>query len=354
MKKINFFKKGQISDARLLLTITIGIFVLMYVSAIIFLGGGFTHAQQIFDMLNYNSSFIIVACGLTIVMIGGGIDISVGAVTSLVVMACIKYLNPVYSETGEKLSGEGNIFAALLIALGIGLAFGLVQGFLISYLEIQPFIVTLAGMFFARGMTTIISIKPMKIEHESFSKIMDARIEIPWLGYTARNGNTIPARVEYGVVIALIVLIVVFLILKYMRLGRCFYAIGGNQQSALMLGINVKKTRFLSYVICGLLSGISGFVLMMHSGSANATNAQGMEMSAIAASIIGGTLLTGGVGNVAGTFFGVLTLTTITQIVVSSGFNDLALQNVTIGGMLGFFIILQSIILTRRNRKKTG
>lgn len=313
----------------------------MYLLAMALLGGGFLHPQQIFDMLNDNASLIIVSCGLTIVMIGGGIDISVGAVTSLVVMSCVLYLN-----------NGGNIFVAALLAIGIGLAFGLVHGYLISYLEIQPFIVTLAGMFFARGMTTILSVNPQKVTHEGFQSLRDVKIEISWLGYTAKNGNLVPARMELGVVIAFVCLIAVFILLKYLRLGRCFYAMGGNQQSALMLGINVKRTRFLSYLMSGCLSGISGFVFMMHTGAGNATNAAGMEMNAIAAAIIGGTLLTGGVGNVAGTFFGVLTLTTIKKIVVSSGLNDPWWQNITTGGMLCFFILLQSVVLSRRNGKK--
>lgn len=341
MNNMKSLRREPLSDTKLLMTITISIFVVMYLMAIGFLGGGFLHAQQVFDMLNDNASLIIVSCGLTIVMIGGGIDISVGAVTSLVVMSCVLYLND-----------GGNIFIAILLALGIGLAFGVVQGYLISYLEIQPFIVTLAGMFFARGMTTILSVNPQKVTHEGFTSLRDVKIEISWLGYTAKNGNLVPARIELGVVIALICVIVVFILLKYIRLGRSFYAMGGNQQSALMLGINVKRTRFLSYVICGLLSGISGFVFMMHTGAGNATNAAGMEMNAIAASIIGGTLLTGGVGNVAGTFFGVMTLTTIKKIVVSSGLNDPWWQNITTGGMLCFFILLQSVVLGRRNGKK--
>ena len=334
-------RREPLSDTKLLMTITISIFIIMYLLAMGLLGGGFLHPQQIFDMLNDNASLIIVSCGLTIVMIGGGIDISVGAVTSLVVMSCVLYLN-----------GGGNIFVAALLALGIGLAFGLVHGYLISYLEIQPFIVTLAGMFFARGMTTILSVNPQKVTHEGFAALRDIKIEISWLGYTAKNGNLVPARMELGVVIAFICVIAVFILLKYLRLGRCFYAMGGNQQSALMLGINVKRTRFISYVLSGCLSGISGFVFMMHTGAGNATNAAGMEMNAIAAAIIGGTLLTGGVGNVAGTFFGVLTLTTIKKIVVSSGLNDPWWQNITTGGMLCFFILLQSVVLSRRNGKK--
>ncbi len=334
-------RREPLTDTQLLMTITIFIFFGMYLLAMLLLGGGFLRAQQVFDMLNDNASLIIVSCGLTIVMIGGGIDISVGAVTSLVVMSCVLYLN-----------GGGNIFVSILLALGIGLAFGLVHGFLISYLEIQPFIVTLAGMFFARGMTTILSVNPQKVAHEGFSKLRDIKIEIPWLGYVANNGNVVPARMELGVVIALVCLVLIFILLKFIKLGRAFYAIGGNQQSALMLGINVKRTRFISYVISGLLSGISGYVFMMHTGAGNATNAAGMEMNAIASSIIGGTLLTGGVGNVAGTFFGTMTLTTIKKIVVSSGLKEPWWQSITTGGMLCFFILLQSVVLGQRAKRK--
>ena len=339
----DFMKKRRepFTDTQLLMTITIGIFLVMYILAMIFLGGGFLHFQQIADLLNDNTSLIIVSCALTIVMIGGGIDISVGAVTSLVVMSCVMYLN-----------NGGNIFVSILLALGIGLAFGVVQGFLISYLEIQPFIVTLAGMFFARGMTTILSVNPQKATHEGFLELMSSRIEIPWLGYTANNGNKIPLRIEIGVIVAILCVIAVFLILRFSRLGRNFYAIGGNQQSALMLGINVKRTRFLSYVISGLLCGIAGYVFMMHTGAGNATNAAGMEMNAIASSIIGGTLLTGGVGSVIGTFFGTMTLTTIKKIVVSSGLNQPWWQSISTGGMLCFFIILQSVVLRKREKKR--
>ena len=347
MNKSDKKRREPLTETQLLMTITICIFVAMYLLAMIFLKGGFLHTQQLFDLLNDNASLIIVSCGLTIVMIGGGIDISVGAVTSLVVMCCVLYLN-----------NGGNLFMSIIIALGIGLAFGLVHGLLVSYLEIQPFIVTLAGMFFARGMTTIIdnkvtgTVEPQKIAHEGFKSLQNVKIEIDWLGYTAKNGNHIPARMELGVVVALICVIVVFIILKYSRTGRGFYAMGGNQTSSLMLGINVKRTRFISYLLSGLLSGISGYVFMMHTGAANATNAAGMEMNAIASSIIGGTLLTGGVGNVIGTFFGTLTLTTIKKIVVSSGLNDPWWQSITTGGMLCFFILLQSVVLRRREKKK--
>ena len=337
-------RREPLTDTQLLMTITICIFFAMYILAMLFLKGGFLRPQQVFDLLNDNAALIIVACGLTVVMIGGGIDISVGGVTSLVVMSCVLYLND-----------NGNMFVSMLLALGIGLAFGLVHGLLVSYLEIQPFIVTLAGMFFARGMTTILSVNPQKLAHEGVNALRATKIEIPWLGYISpKNQNLIPARMELGVIVALLCVIAVFLLLKYGRLGRNFYALGGNQQSALMLGINVKRTRFMTYLISGLLSGIAGFVFMMHTGAGNATNAAGAEMNAIASSIIGGTLLTGGVGNIIGTFFGTLTLTTIKKIVVTSGLKDPWWQSITTGAMLMFFIVLQSVVLSRRGKAKIG
>lgn len=335
-------RREPLSDTQLLLTITIGIFVVMYASAMLIWGGGFLRWQRLFDMLNDNAALLIVACGLTIVMIGGGIDISVGGVTALVVMSCVVHLN-----------GGGSIFTAALLALGIGLAFGLVQGYLISYLDIQPFIVTLAGMFFARGMTTIVSVEPQKVVHAEFAALMKAKIEIPALGYyVEKTGKTIPARMEIGVVIALAVVALVYVLLRLTRTGRNFYAVGGNSQSALTLGIHVRKSRFITYLISGLLAGIAGFVFMMHTGAGNATNAAGAEMNAIASSIIGGTLLSGGVGNVIGTFFGMLTLTTIKSIVTTSGLNKPWWQSITTGAMLCFFILLQSVVLSVRRKRK--
>lgn len=333
-------RREPLTDTQLLLTITICIFFGMYLLAMAIWGGGFLRAQQLFDMFNNNASLIIVSCGLTIVMIAGGIDISVGGITGLVVMSCVVHLD---------LQG-GNVLTSLCLALGIGLLFGLVQGYLVSYLEIQPFIVTLAGMFFARGMTTIVSLEPRTAVNAGFLALKDARIEIPWLGYTAKNGSVIPARIEIGVIIALVIVAVVFILLKKTRLGRNLYAVGGNHQSALMLGINVKRTRFCSYLLCGLLAGIGGFVFLMHTGAGNATNAAGAEMNAIASSIIGGTLLTGGVGNIIGTLFGVLTLTTIKSIVVASGLREPWWQSITTGAMLCFFILFQSVVLSNRSK----
>ena len=347
VKQIGKTRREPLTDSQLLMTITIGIFTVMYAAAMIFMGGGFLRTQQFFDLLNDNAALIIISCALTIVMIGGGINISVGGVIGLTVMACALYLN----GTGIQDSTLG-IVVTFLLALGIGLGFGVLQGFLISYLDIQPFIVTLAGMFLSRGLTTMLSVNPVKVTHEGFLALVKNRLAIPWLGYTAKNGNLIPAKLEIGAIVALVVVVLVYLMLRYMKLGRHIYALGGNQQSALMLGINVKRTRFISYVISGLLSGLAGFVFLMHKPAGNASVAMRSEMNAIAAAIIGGTLLTGGVGNVIGTFFGTMILATIQKIIALSPLNESWWQEMANGAMLGLFILLQSVILGNRGKHR--
>ena len=244
----------------------------------------------------------------------------------------------------------GNVFVSLLIALGIGLAFGLIQGFLIAYLDIQPFIVTLAGMFFARGMTTIVHTNPFNVENEAFVALKNTRVSVPGMGSVNKLGNYVPAYVEIGVVVALIIVIILFVVLRWTKLGRSFYAVGGNKQSALMLGINVKRTKFLSHLICGILAGIGGYVYFLHVGSGAASHASGMEMNAIASSIIGGTMLTGGVGNIIGTFFGVLSLSTIQNIVSSAGLDQAWWTGITIAAMLCLFLVIQSVVMARKKK----
>ncbi len=336
----NKFK--NMSDTSLLLTITIVVFFVMYIGAMIFLGQGFLKPQTFFNILNANAALIILSCGMSLVMITGGIDISVGGVTALVSMCCAVYLD----------QHSGNVPMSILIALGIGLCFGLVQGFLVAYLEIQPFIVSLAGMFFARGMTTIVNTKPFNVENEAFVALKNTRITIPGMGSYNKLGDYVNAYVEVGVVIALLVVIIFFCLLKWTKLGRSFYAVGGNQQSALMLGIDVKKTKFIAYVLCSLLAGIGGYVYFMHVGSGSASHASGAEMNAIASSIIGGTMLTGGVGNIIGTFFGVLSLSTIQNIVSSAGFDQAWWTGITVAAMLCIFLVVQSVVLARKKVSK--
>ena len=331
-----------LSDSNMLLLITIVVFVLMYIFAMAVLQKGFLTGQGFLNILNNNAYLIILACGLSIVMITGGIDISVGGVTGLITMCCAVWLD----------KQGGSLFGSMLMAVGIGLAFGIVQGYLVAYLEIQPFIVTLAGMFFARGLTTIINTDPFNVVQEDFVNLKDTKVIIPGLGTINRKGIYIDAYIEVGVIIALIVVVLLFLMLKYTKLGRAFYAVGGNNQSALMLGINVKRTKFFAQVLCGLLAGIGGYVYFAHVGSGSVLNATGAEMNAIASSIIGGTMLTGGVGNIIGTFFGVISLGTIKDIVTSAGFEQSWWTGITVAAMLCFFIVIQSIIIKVKTRNK--
>ena len=330
--------RKKLTESNLLLLITVVIFVVMYAGAMVFLQKGFLKPQTFFNILNANAALIITAYGMSLVMITGGIDISVGGVVALVSMCCAVYLDYM----------GGNVFVSLLIALGIGLAFGVVQGYLVAYLDIQPFIVSLAGMFFARGMTTIVHTAPFNVENETFVALKNTRIYVPGMGTVNKLGKYVPAYVEIGVIIALLVVVVLFCALKWTKAGRNFYAVGGNRQSALMLGINVKRTRFLAQLLCGVLAGIGGYVYFLHVGSGSASHASGMEMNAIASSIIGGTLLTGGVGNIFGTFVGVLSLSTIQNIVSSIGLDQAWWTGITVAAMLCIFLIIQSVILRRR------
>ena len=334
--------RTSLSDTNLLLAITVVVFFLLYLSAILFLGGSFTKPQNFLNILNNNASLIVLSCGMSLVMITGGIDISVGAVTCLVCMTCAVNLE----QQG------GNIFTVILIGLGIGLLYGVVQGFLVAHLGIQPFIISLAGMFFAKGMTTIVSKEPVRVTNESFLAIKELRIIVPGLGSNNKLGQYVPAYIEVGVVIALAVVLLLFCLLRWTKLGRSFYAVGGNNQSANMLGINVRRTKFLAHVLCSLMAGLGGILYFLHVGSGDVANAAGDEMNAIASSIIGGTLLTGGVGNVVGSLFGVLSLNTIKRIVSSLGFDEAWWSNITVAAMLCLFLVIQSVVLLRKNKSK--
>ena len=336
-------RRVGISDTNLLLTITIVVFFVMYACAVIFLGSGFQKPQAFFNILNDNAALIILSCGMSIVMITGGIDISVGTLTALVCMSCAVHLD----------YNGGSVITAMLLALGIGVAFGLVQGYLVAYLEIQPFIVSLAGMFFAKGMTTIVNATQFNVEHEAFKALKATRIYVPGMVSVNKLGKYVPAYVvEPGVVVALLVVIVLFILLRWGKLGRNFYAVGGNMHSANMLGINVRRTKFLAHLLCSTLAGIGGFVYFLHVGSGSPSHASGAEMNAIASSIIGGTMLSGGVGNVVGTFFGVLSLSTIKNIVSSLGLDEAWWTNITVAAMICLFLVVQSVVLLRKNQSK--
>ncbi len=342
MASLNVIKpKARLSNSNILFLIAAVIFVLMYMLAIISFPGSFMQVQTFFDLFNLNAPLIIMTLGLSIVMIGGGIDISIGAVCGLVTMACAVSLE----------SRMGSIGGAVLVALGIGVAFGLLQGYLIAYLEIQPFIITLSGLFLAQGLLTTLHKDPINVTMPAFVSLRDFEIVIPWLGMKNRLGIFIPCEIKPGVIVVVVLLVILAALMKWSRFGRNVYAVGGNSHSAMMLGINVKRTIFLTYVISGLTAGIAGFVYIMTTGAGNVGNASGAEMKAIASAIIGGTLLNGGVGNLLGAPIGTLILLVINELIRAAGVQS-NFQAIVSGLLLYFFIVLQSIIMSLRNRRR--
>lgn len=337
--------KKKISSNTFLLIITIALFAVMYIAGmIIFNDKGFAKPQMFLNLFISNAGLIVIGCGMTLVMIIGGIDISVGSVTALVCMSAA------YAMENKGMSA----YQAVVISLGIGLAFGVVQGYLITYLEIQPFIVTLAGLFFGRGLTAVISTDMIAVKNEVFRKWADAKIFLPFGSYN-RRGVYQPAYIYPTVIIAIAVVIIITLMLKYSKFGRKLYAIGGSQQSALMMGLDVKATKMKAYVLAGFLTGLGGFLFCLNSGAGFVEQAKGLEMDAISAAVIGGTLLSGGVGTVIGTLFGVLIKGTITSIITTQGTLNSWWVRITLSALLCFFIVLQSVLTsTKKNKKGKG
>lgn len=336
----NKLTKRKMSDQSFLLLVTISLFVVMYVAGIIlFSDKGFAKPQMFLNLFITNAGLIVTSCGLTLVMISGGIDISVGSVIGLVCMV-MAYMMEILGMSA---------YISVVAALGIGIAFGIVQGFLVSYLGIQPFIVTLAGMFFGRGMTAMVSQEMISIKNPTFLSWSKFQITMPF-GSTNKAGVYQPAYIYPTVVIALIVLVAVTLFLKYSKFGRKLYAIGGNEQSAMMMGLNVKRTRFFAYVINGFLAGLGGFLFCLNSNAGFVEQARGLEMDAISSAVIGGTLLSGGVGNPVGTLFGVLIKGTINSLITTQGSLSSWWVRIVLSALLCFFIVLQSIIASRKKK----
>lgn len=334
----------KINGNTLLLLITIGLFIVMYIAGCaVYSQKGFTHLQTLLNILINNSGLLCVTCGMTCVMLTGGIDISVG---SLIAMDCM------FIAVGIEKWSMNPIFLMILV-LVIGVVFGLVQGFCVGYLKLQPFIVTMAGMFFGRGMTAVICTEQVSVSSsELFVKIAQAKIELPFGAYTNNRGVLQVPYVRIPVVIALIVLILVFLMLKYTKFGRSLYAVGGSEQSAVMMGLDVAKTKLKAYVLSSVLCSIGGICYCLNTMSGSVQQATGLEMDAISSAVIGGTLLTGGVGNVIGSFFGVLINGTISTLVKTNGKLLSSWSNIAVAALLCFFIILQSVFAKIKEKNK--
>lgn len=334
--------KRTLNQTGFLLLITIALFFLMYgIGCVLFQDQGFAKMQNFLNLFISNAGLIVISIGMTVVMITGGIDISVG---SFVAMGCM-----MLAWMMEK-AGMGAV-PSVLIVLVTGVVFGLVQGFLVAYMDIQPFIVTLAGMFFARGMTAIISKDMISISNETFMAWAKMKIYLPIGGHMNKKGVMIYPYVYPTVVIALILLVLAFIMLKYTKFGRSIYAVGGNEQSALMMGLNVRMVKLKAYMLDGFLCGVGSILFCLNTLGGFVEQAKGFEMDAIASAVIGGTLLTGGVGNVFGTLFGVLIKATIEAFITFQGTLSSWWTRITIAALLCFFIVLQSILAMLKKKK---
>lgn len=334
-------KTNKLDATVFLLVITTVLFVAMYlIGMVVFHDKNFGRLQVFLNLFLSNAGLIVAAVGMTAVLITGGIDISIG---SVVAMTCM-----LLAWMMEK-KGMGAL-PAIMIVFFVGIVFGFVQGWLIAYLKIQPFIVTLAGMFFARGMTAVISTEMITIKNTTFLAMANSKLYLPFGGVVNKKGVLVQPYIYPSVIIAFLVLISMYLMLKYTKFGRSIYAVGGNEQSALLMGLRLRKTKLLVYIMNGFLAALAGFVFCLNTSGGFVEQAKGFEMEAIASAVIGGTLLTGGVGNVIGSLFGVMIKGTIETFITFQGTLSSWWTKIVIAALLCFFIVLQSVFLSARKK----
>ncbi len=309
--------------------LTFLVFILVY-----FIGGRLYPAMQkpqvFFNLFINDASLLLVSIGMTMVILTGGIDLSVGGVIALVTTASAAMLQAGVSAF---------VVIPLMVVLGVGL--GLMLGWIIQDLKVQPFIATLMGLFFSRGMAYIISLTSLPIKNEVYKTMALTPIYIPFLPKT---------YVYITTLVGPIMLLVAIYISFFTRFGRTIYAIGSNEQSAMLMGLPVRRTKILVYGFSGLCSALGGIVFSMALLAGYGQFASGMELDAIAAVVIGGTALTGGVGNVIGTLFGVLIHGTIVSVLQFNGTLSSWWTRIGIGLLTLIAIGVQSIFAFRKNK----
>lgn len=314
-------RASWLNAKQLPLAVTVGLFIVMF-GAGSYLFEGFLSMQVFLNIFIDNAFLAITAIGMTFVILSGGIDLSVGSVIALTTMV---------SATLVEHHGWSPATVIPLV-LVMGASFGLIMGLLIQYFNIQAFIVTLAGMFLARGLCYVISIESIAFSNEFYIDVSTYRI--PFFFDTSITWNVLIAMVLFAVAIYLA---------HYTRFGRTVFAIGGNEQSAMLMGLPVPRTKVLIYTFNGFCSALAGVVLTFYMLSGNGQHAQAMEMDAIAAVVIGGTLLTGGFGTVVGTMFGVLINGTIQTLIAFEGTLNSWWTKIVIGLLLLVFCLLQRL-----------
>jgi ribose/xylose/arabinose/galactoside ABC-type transport system permease subunit len=312
--------------------VTVGLlFILMAAGGLAY--PGFLSVQVVCNLLIDNAYLLVVAIGMTFVILSGGIDLSVGSVLALSTIVAAWLLHVAHWPPVA-------VIACVLLG---GAAFGGAMGALIHYFKLQPFIVTLAGMFLARGLCYLISIDAITIDDPLFVAMSRTQLPVP-------GGFISP-----GAAIALGTLALAAWIAHYSAFGRAVYAIGGNEQSALMMGLPVARTKVLVYAFSGFCASLGGVLFAFYMLSGYGLHAQGAELDAIAAVVIGGTLLAGGYGYVAGALSGVLVLGAIQTLIAFDGTLSSWWTKIVIGALLFAFCLVQRLLARgQSNNKETS
>lgn len=283
---------------------------------------GFLSEQVVFNLLIDNAFLLVLAVGMGFVILSGGIDLSVGAVLALSTMLCAWLLQVAHWPAPAVI--------ALVLVLGAG--FGAGMGAMIHYFRLQAFIVTLAGMFLARGLCYLISVESITIDNPLFVAMSRTQLALP-------GGFISP-----GALVALVVLAVAIWLAQYTGFGRAVYAVGGSEQSALMMGLPVARTRVCVYALSGFCAALAGVLFAFYMLSGYGLHAQGTELDAIAAVVIGGTLLAGGYGYIAGALSGVLVLGAIQTLIAFDGTLSSWWTRIVIGALLFVFCVVQRVL----------
>lgn len=311
---------------------TLTIFVIAYLLCVLQYPA-ILSTRVIGNLLTDNAFLGIAAVGMTFVILSGGIDLSIGSViafTSVFVAVMV---------------GTYNIhpLLAFAIVLVVSTLFGCLMGAMIRFLSIPPFVVTLAGMFLARGAAYLISTQSVPISHPFIDAIQGFYYRFPGGG-----------RLTALAMLMLLVFAAGMLIANRTRFGANIYALGGNPQSAELMGVPIGATTIGIYALSGFLSGLAGIVYTLYTSSGYSLATVGVELDAIAAVVIGGTLLTGGTGLVAGTFIGLLIQGLIQTYIVFDGTLSSWWTKIVIGVLLFVFIVLQRAIIWYSNRRLAG
>jgi galactofuranose transport system permease protein len=322
-----YFQTFMSRRASLLPTLAaVAILILLFIGAEILLRGDFITPRNISSLLLDNAYLLILAVGLTFVIVTGGIDLSVGSVMAFTGIWLAQLL-----AAGVPLA------IALPAVLLAGALVGLLIGVLVQFFDVQPFIASLAGLFLARGLAFVVSLSSIKVETAEVLWLQSTRIQLgEW--YITPTG-----------ILALLVAFVGAWVMQFTRFGRTTYAIGGNKQAALM-GLKVARTTVSVYVISGICGGLAGLVLTAYSGAGYPRNGVGTELDAIAAVVIGGTVLAGGRGYVLGSMVGVFVYGTIKTIISFMGAEQSWTQ-IIVGALLLVFIVVQRAIVARSDRR---